>query len=204
MSLIPVSLAAEGPLDEQVLRRLLQQSRRPFVAGVCYGKRGKDHLQQNVSRFNQAAVHVPFIVLTDLDDEDCPPGLVSRWLPQGRSSNLILRIAVREVEAWLLADRERFAEFLRIAVTKIPQQPDDCADPKSLLVNLARRSRRRDIREDIVPAPGSTSRVGKNYIGQLMRFVLNEWSVDEAARQCSPSLDRAMRAIQSFTPTLRE
>lgn len=45
---IPVSLAAEGVLDEQVLRRLILKCGKPFVPGVCYGKRGKDHLRENV------------------------------------------------------------------------------------------------------------------------------------------------------------
>jgi hypothetical protein len=200
MNPIPVSLAVEGPLDEQVLRQLLRQSGKPFAPGVCYGKRGKDNLRANMARFNHAAAHVPFIILTDLDHEDCPPGLISRWLPQGRNSNLLLRVAVREVESWLLADRKRFAEFLGVAVTKLPHQPDDCDDPKLLLMNLARRSNQRDIREDLVPAPGSTSKVGRNYVGQLTGFVTTNWRVDDATRLCSRSLDRAMRALEKFSP----
>lgn len=196
-----MSLAAEGLLDEQILRRLIQQSGKPFAPGVCYGKRGKDHLRQNIARFNQAAVHIPFIVLTDLDDEDCPPGMLSRWLPRGRNNNLVLRIAVREVEAWLLADRERLAAFLSVAVSKIPPRPDECVDPKQEIVNLARRSSKREIREDVVPASGSTSRIGKNYIGQLTDFVTYKWRADHAVRQRSPSLDRALRALETFTPT---
>lgn len=201
MTPIPVSLAVEGLLDEQVLRQLLEQSGRPFAPGVCYGKKGKDHLKQNVARFNQAAAHVPFIILTDLDEEDCPPGLIGRWLPKGCHNNLVLRIAVREVESWLLADREHLAEFLRIPAILIPQQTDNCADPKSLLIDLAKRSPRRDIREDIVPVPGSTSKVGKNYVGQLTKFVTSKWHVDDASRSHSPSLDKAMKALIGFAPT---
>jgi len=204
MTPIPVSLAVEGDLDEQVLRQLLQQSGKPFTPGVCYGRRGKDHLRQNVSRFNHAARYTPFIILADLDNEDCPPGLVNRWLPHGRNSNLILRIAVHEVEAWLMADREHLAEFLGIPVAKIPQQTDDCNEPKLLLVNLARHSRKRHIREDLVPMLGSTSKVGRNYTGQLIRFAISAWRVDDAARRYSPSLDRAMNAVQRFTPIAQE
>jgi hypothetical protein len=203
MTLIPVSLAVEGDLDEQVLRQLLRQSGKPFAPSVCYGRRGKDHLRQNVSRFNHAAQYTPFIILTDLDNEDCPPGLVNRWLPQGRNTNLVLRIAVHEVEAWLMADREHLAEFLGIPIAKVPQQPDDCTDPKLLLVNLARHSRKRNIREDLAPMPESTSKVGKNYTGQLIRFAFSVWRVDGASRRHSPSLDRAMNAVQRFTPVMQ-
>jgi hypothetical protein len=201
MTSIPVSLAAEGPLDEQVLRQLLEKSGRPFAPGVCYGKKGKDHLKKNIARFNQAAAHVPFIILTDLDEEDCPPGLLGRWLPKGRHNNLVLRIAVREVESWLLADREHLAEFLGVLTTMIPQQPDNCTGPKSLLIDLARHSSRRDIREDMVPSPGSTSKVGKNYVGQLTKFVTSKWHVDDATRSHSPSLDKALKALIRFAPT---
>lgn len=46
MTQIPVSLAAEGDLDEQVMRQLLGRSAKPLAAGICYGKRGKDHLRK--------------------------------------------------------------------------------------------------------------------------------------------------------------
>lgn len=66
---IPVSLAAEGDLDEQVLRQLIVQCGSPFAPGVCYGRRGKDHLRENIGRFNHAASHIPFIILVDLDTD---------------------------------------------------------------------------------------------------------------------------------------
>ena len=165
MTPIYVSLAAEGLLDEQVLRRLLTHTGRDYVPTVCYGKRGKDHLRQNIARFNHAAEYTPYVILTDLDNDDCAPQLIDRWLPQGRHSNLTLRIAVREVEAWLLADRERFARFLGVAESKIPLLPDEVRDPKLLVVNLARQSRKRAVREDLVPVSGGTSQVRKNYVG---------------------------------------
>ncbi|KAA0221666.1 hypothetical protein EDS67_28165 [candidate division KSB1 bacterium] len=202
MSQIPVRLAVEGYLDEQVLRQLVKQSGKPFTAGVCYGKRGKDHLCDNVKRFNFAARHVPFIILTDLDNEECSPGLIKRLLPESRSQNLLLRVAVHEVEAWLLADRQRMAEFLGVPAAKIPSQPDDCKDPKTVLVGLARMSRRRDIRDDLVPAHLSTSKVGKNYTGRLTQFVTTKWRVNGLARKNSPSLDKALQALEQFSPTI--
>lgn len=202
MKPIPVSLAVEGVLDEAVLSHLLAQSGKRFTVGACYGKRGKDYLRQNVARFNYAAAHKPFIILTDLDEEDCPPGLVNRWLPLGQHGNLVLRIAVREVETWLLADRDQLAGFLGIAGTEIPQWPDRQQDPKALLVRLASRSRKRDIREDLVPAHESTSKVGKNYVGRLIHFVRNAWRVDSATRKRSPSLDKAIKSLEAFVPAL--
>ena len=203
MTVIPVSLAAEGLLDEQVLRRLLAFSGRPFAPGACYGRRGRDHLEQNLPRFNRAAAYRPFIALADLDRDECPPALLHHRLPDGPHRNLVLRIAVREAEAWLLADRQGFAEFLGVPVARLPFQPEDEADPKALVIALARRSRYRAMREEVAPAPGSTSPIGKNYVGQMTRFVVSRWKIENARRH-SPSLDRALKAVQRFSPALRE
>lgn len=145
---------------------------------------------------------MPFIILTDLDNDDCPPGLLNRWLPHGRNSNLVLRIAVREVEAWLLADRKRFAEFLGVAVSRLPQRPDECDDPKMFLVNLARGSRLREIRDDLIPTPLGTNKVGKNYVGQLIRFVTTKWCIETEALLHSPGLNSAMIALRKFSPKI--
>jgi hypothetical protein len=198
---LAVRLAAEGDLDEQVLRRLLADVGRPFAPGVCYGKHGRDHLRQNLPRFNHAARHCPFVVLADLETDECPPVLIRAWLPDGGHSNLLLRIPVRMVESWLLADQDGLANFLGIPSSWIPSQPDLVEHPKRLVVQIARRSRFRTIREDLVPAPGSTSYVGKNYVAQMIRFVLTRWQTQEARRH-SPSLDRALNALAHFTPIL--
>lgn len=196
---LPVSLAAEGLLDEQMLKQLLIQSGRPYVPGACYGKRGRDDLRLNVPRFNQAARHRPFIILADLEMEKCASELLNKWLPGGHHENLVLRIAVRMVESWLLADTAAFARFLGVTTHLIPQQPDQVMDPKSVVVNLAHRSRLRTIRADLVPAPNSTSRIGKNYAGRLTEFVQTQWQAGRA-RLNSPSLDRAMLALEKFRP----
>lgn len=203
MKTIPVSLVVEGLLDEQVLRRLIAQTTQRFEPGVCYGKSGRDYVKRNVLRFNQAARHQPFILLADLESDECPPILVQEWLPDGAHPNLVLRIAVRMVESWLLADRQALAGFLGVSATlaAFPRQPDLETDSKTVLVNLARCSRYRSIQQDLVPAPGSTSRIGKNYVGRLTQFVLQDWQV-ERARAASPSLERAVCALQRYSPTL--
>jgi hypothetical protein len=201
MNTIPVSLVVEGLLDEQVLRQLIAQTAQRFEPSVCYGKSGRDFVECNIPRFNQAARFQPFIVLADLERDECPPILIQQWLPDGTHPNLVLRIAVRMVESWLLADRQALARFLGVSPTLAawPRQPDQETDSKLALINVARRSRYRYILEDIVPAPGGTSRVGKNYAGRLTQFVLAEWKVERAC-QASPSLDRAVRALQRYSP----
>ena len=199
MTPIPISLAVEGPLDEQVLRRLIRLTSPALVPGPCYGKMGRDNLRVNVSRFNSAAPYKPFVILADLERDNCAPELVREWLPSGAHPNLVFRIAVRMVESWLLADRAAFAGFLGVSRDLLPLEPDRALDAKLLTVKLARRSRNRLIRADLVPANQSTSRVGKNYVGRLTEFIQTRWQIEQA-RQNSPSLDRAVRALAQFRP----
>ena len=43
---------------------------------------------------------------------------------------MIFRIAVREVESWIIADKEGIAEFLNVAVANFTDLPDNISDPK--------------------------------------------------------------------------
>ena len=109
-------------------------------------------------------------------------------------------VAVREVEAWLLADRVGFAGFLGARRELVPLNADAIEDPKACLINLARRSPRRDLRADIVPPPGSTRQIGPNYNGRMISFVKDRWDIS-AAKQSSPSLLRTVNAIGRFIPS---
>ncbi|NES96644.1 MAG: hypothetical protein F6K32_15690 [Desertifilum sp. SIO1I2] len=199
MNDIPINLAVEDALSEAVLREMLKQSLRNFSVGQCYNKGGFGYLKKLIPGLNHAAKGMPYFVLTDLDTEECPLSLISSWLSQPKHPNLLFRIAVREVEAWLLAHREAFSDFLGISEDLIPVNSDEIPDPKQCLINLARRSRKRTLREGIVPAQGSTAKIGKDYNGQLIRFVQNSWQA-EAAQVNSPSLKRAMQTLLNFEP----
>ena len=63
----------------------------------------------------------------------------------------------------------RFAPWL--VVVDLNRDAECAPDPKTTLINLARRSRRRAIREGIVPREGSGGRVGSGYPGRLIEFV---------------------------------
>jgi hypothetical protein len=187
--------AVEGDLDEAVARRLVHLI--GASPGNVYGKRGKEHLRQRVSGYNGAAKHAPWLVLVDLDDEaNCPPPAVAAWL-SSPARFLCLRFAVREIEAWLLADRERIAAFLGVTRARLPLDPEAVPDPKETMVNLARYSRRRVVREDLVPRPGSGRRVGPAYAARLIEFVNSAWDPVEAANR-SESLRRSIRCLEEL------
>lgn len=197
---IPINLAVEDQLSETVVREILKQSQRPFVIGNCYSCGGYGYLKKNINGFNNSAKGTPFFVLTDLDRGECPLELIEEWLSYSKHPNLLFRIAVREVEAWLFADREAFANFLGIRVQLIPDPVDQIDDPKRLLIHLASQSKNRELREAIVPSPRSTSQIGKGYNYTLNQFVTSYWRM-EVAIQSSPSLKRTVNAIMQFNPT---
>jgi len=138
-------------------------------------------------------------VLTDLDASECPPVLMREWLGIPKHLNLVFRVAVREVEAWLLGCRKSFGAFIGVLETRIPTNVEEIRDPKQFVVNLARRSRKRDIHLDIVPREGSTAKVGPNYNGRLISFVERYWD-PAVAGECSPSLRKTIDALDAFVP----
>ena len=110
-------------------------------------------------------------------------------------SGMCFRLAVRELEAWLMADVENCASFLGVGRKSMPLEVESLRAPKQDLVNLARKSRRRDIREGMVPPAGSRRRVGPEYTALLREFVQSSWD-PQTARSNSPSLDRAMKCLE--------
>jgi len=167
MAHLPVVFSAvvEGLTDEIVLRRVVESC--GAALGSVYGKNGKDSLRRQLHHYNQAANFLPWIVLIDLDqDADCAPAARAIWLT-APAPKMHFRIAVRAVENWLLADRETLAAFLSISEAHIPAEPESLNNPKATLVNLARRSRRRILREEMTPRPGSGRSVGPVYISRL-------------------------------------
>ena len=197
--MIPINLAAEDLLSEAVLRRLLEDSSRSYFVGTCYMHHGFGYLKRTIKGFNNAAKGTPFLVLTDLDTGECPPVLVRDWLPIPRHPNLLFRVAVHEVESWLLADAVGLAQFLRVRAARIPRDVEGIPEPKRFLIQLASGSPNRQFVQDIVPAPGDTSVQGPNYNARLEQFVRESWSPKRAAAR-SPSLRRTVERIRSFNP----
>lgn len=182
-------------MDEAVLRLLVEHA--GGSTGTVYGRRGKAYLQQRIHGFNQAARHTRWVVLVDLDaSADCPLELRKDWLPNP-SPQLCFRVVVRAVEAWLMADAENLARYLGIARSRIARDPESVESPKQALVNLARRSPRRNIRQDMVPRPASGRLEGPAYSSRVTEFATLRWR-PEVAAQHSNSLARAIRCIRQL------
>lgn len=193
--MIVLTAAVEGLVDEAVVRRLAKHV--GMEVGPVHGKNGKGHLRQRIAGYNNAARISPWLVLVDLNREaECAPPLRGAWLNQP-ATNMCFRVAVREVESWLLADRGRLAKFLGVPTSRVPTTPEAIEDPKRTVIELAARSRRRDIREDMVPRPGSGRRVGPAYESRLIEFVGSLWQPEVAAR-FSDSLRRCLIRLKEM------
>ena len=191
---IPLTAAVEGPVDDVALRRIAESA--GVEVSTVYVTNGKGNLVRRLEGFNSAAQHAPWLVVVDLNGTACAPELLAEILP-APSPLMTCRVAVRAIEAWLMGDVDRLASFLSVAASRFPADPDAVNDPKQALVNLAAHSRRRAIREDMTPRPGSGRSVGPNYSGRLIEFITDEsagWRPDVAANR-SDSLARALRAV---------
>ena len=218
---IAIAIAIEDALSETVWRRVIKHTRRDITIAARYpetelpggrdnlrnvkerrGPSGFGQLRVRLPAFNRAAANgFPFFVLTDLDVHmKCPGQLLGKWLPRvRRSGNLVFRVAVREVEAWLLADRANLADFLEVDSAHLPKRAESVADPKAEIVRLARLSSSEEITNDLVPHAGSTAEVGRYFERSLLTFARQHWDIEEAARR-SRSLRRALKAIERFQP----
>lgn len=185
-------VVVEGLSDEAVARRLAEIS--GFRVGAVYVKHGKQEVDPRLPAYAAAARFGPWLVLRDLDhDADCAPSLLGRLLPD-RPARLVVRIPVRAVESWLLADHERLAAFLGVSQASLPARPDELDQPKRALVALAARSRRRLLRRDMTPSPDSTAVVGPAYASRMIEFASELWEPHRAAQR-SPSLRRCLDAL---------
>lgn len=186
----PCSVVVEGLLDEVVARRLLTHA--GLSMGNVYGRQGKGYIRRKAADFVQAGRHGLWLILCDLDnDAACAPELLRQWRIEDAP---YLRVAVREIEAWFLADRDRIADFLAVSPARIPRDPEALDDPKNVLTSVARSSSRRLVREGVPPSDASGRSEGPAYSSILEEFVVDHWHVDVAMKE-SDSLTRLVKHL---------
>lgn len=197
-----VALGTEDELSEAVAVRLLAEHEQHLQPGLRLRKSGFGYLRSNVKRWRELAQRQPVVLITDLDQIACPPALLNDWLgSQACPENLLLRVAVREVEAWLLADHVAMQSLLGDRA-RLPPAPDVLPDPKQHLLGLAKRAPR-DVRLDLVHEAGTVARQGLGYNARLTDLVRMSWSPARAAER-SPSLARARRSLGALARQLQE
>lgn len=187
-------VAVEGDSDVAAAIKILHACGQE-VAGRTIVCGGKSNLDARLPGIRAAAAHRRWLVLRDLDRESCAPQVRARL--QVAAAPGFLRIAVRAIEAWLLADREAAALWLGVAPRSIPEDVEGVLDPKAEVIRLACRPTRKVIRQDIVPR--RAARVGPGYVDQIRRYAEGGWRPDVAAR-AAPSLARCLAYVRNWRP----
>lgn len=188
-------LAIEDAVSEAIARKVVAVVRPDITITAALGRQGSGYLRGRARELNRSAASMRVLLLTDLDSaEQCAPDVVRSWFGT-TTPNVIARVAVMEIESWVLADRVEAAAFLGVPSHRIPSDTDGISDPKEFLVNLARRSRSSRIRDQLVPTTGSTATVGPAYNPRVSEFVVGAWDPERAA-SASDSLRRAIARIR--------
>jgi hypothetical protein len=193
---VQVELAfVEGELERPVAATLLKHCQHHVPLERIISKGGGGTLWSQIARFQQVAINLkrPVFVLADLERERCAPSLLARRVRFEVDPRLVIRIAVRMLESWLLGDLEGLGAFLEIKKPSVDSPPDDLDNPKRALVELCRRSPNKELRAALVP-PNPRSIVGPGYLAAMSRFATDHWAPQRAEAR-SPSLAKAISAL---------
>jgi hypothetical protein len=185
--MVGICLATEDSLSEVVGLRLVAET--GLEVSLCLRKGGNGYLRSRIQSFCEISRQHPVLLITDLDRGQCPAALIGDWFRERqRPDDFLVRVAVREIESWLLADHAAMAGFMGIASRSLPRSPDGLIDPKAHLISLARTGTR-DVREALVPDVRAIAAQGVGYNSRLTEFVRESWQPARAALR-SPSLAR--------------
>lgn len=190
-----VSLATEDALSESIGKRLI--AAEGLDLAHVLRKNGNGYLRGRIKNWCEFSRNVqPLILLTDLDDSVCPAALIERWLGTNTAPlDLLFRVAVHEIESWLLADHEAM-KYLFGTKVRLPSAPDALTDPKRHLLDLAKRASR-PVRDDLVAPQGAIASQGVGYNARLCALVEEHWNPERASSR-SPSLARARQRLRQL------
>lgn len=188
-------LVGEDDLCCALGERLIEQTLPDWTLAIApINKRGVSKLKADLPRYMQQALHVrPVLCVADTDGA-CPVTLCQEWLPRTAPQDLLLRLAVTESEAWVMADRSAFASALGVSVASVPRDPEALPDAKREVLRLAARSSKRRVKEEMLSLQDIT-KPGTGYNKHLCALVRQGWRAT-VARQASESLHRAMLALE--------
>lgn len=185
----PVAIATEDELSEAVALRLVAENVELDCITHKLRKGGFGYLRSRMESWCQMSEHQVMLVLTDLDKAKCLVEMRDEWLGRNNSSkNLVFRIVVREIEAWVLSDHKATRNLIGTKGV-LPFCPDDLIDPKQTLLSLVKGAPK-VIRDDLLRVgSGGVLAQGLGYNARLVPWIKSEWDPARAAER-SPSLAR--------------
>lgn len=187
----------EDPLSRAVIRRLICELVGDIpLTELQPNQGGFGSMKAKFRDYCTLARHHFVFILTDLDSTECAPSLRAEWMDDVGLSDplpekMCFRIAEREVEAWLIADRDNLSRYLGVPIREFPED-QNLEDPKEFLLNCVRQHGDDISRFELLPE--GVSRVGLGYNTYLSRFASEIWDFQNASCRNS-SLSRAIQKI---------
>lgn len=189
-----INIATEDELSEVVASRLVTDLLPSYEIGSLLRRNGSGYLQSRFRNFCQIARREPVFLITDLDDRICAPQMRLDWLNgQNQPELMLFRIAVREIESWLIADSVALSDYLGVSERIIPKSPDNLPEPKQTVLRIA-RSASRGIRLEVLATRGTISSQGIGYNRVMSEFARTTWCPVRAG-DASESLRRTITRL---------
>ena len=188
-----INYIVEGQTDVPVAERLIRRvGLYPVEFMVAEGKARLDQV------LRERSLRGNVLVLRDLDnDAECAPTLIEKLVPYEIPKGICLRIPIKSVESWLLADVEGFSQAFSVHLKSHVVKPDESDNPKRDLINQCRRSKSRKVRDQMTQLSANGLRPGPVYTLRVIEFAQTIWDPERAAGH-SPSLARALVAIDQL------
>jgi len=207
MDKIRLYIVGEDRATYAVIKKILSHCSDNFEIILELPARGGE-VKNKISEFNKLSETYPVILLIDLDSNNCAPELLQQLITN-KNDNFIFNIAVDEAEAWLMADREGFADYFKINLKEMPiacqtkqggrkaltEMNFDYKSSMYLTHDLIKKSRSSEFIQQLTPKKGATK--GPEYNDCILPFIQNKWDIDNAA-QNSDSLSRMILRIKNL------
>jgi predicted SnoaL-like aldol condensation-catalyzing enzyme len=185
-----VLYAVEGSTDAPIAEKLIQLVGR--LPRQVSASGGAGVVDSKIARWAKPSNRAPMLILRDWDSVDgveCAPRLVQKLAGPHRPPNVAVRVVVRSIESWLMADRDAASAYFR--TSSMPTRPENLERPKLALVRACKSSRLVKVRSGMVPREGSGGAVGADFAPLITEFAREHWDPMRAAEN-APSLGRAI------------
>ena len=204
-----VYIVGEDDATKEIIRKIINYCGNKIEIITELPARG-GQLKSKIKEFNVLSKAFPVILLTDLDNNDCPTTLIKSWNIVDKNDKFMINIAVDEAEAWLMADRESFAKYFHVKEDLIPTShktklngPHYTTEMNfpykaSLYLNskIIPESTDMAIRQQMLPTNGSVK--GREYNVIVIPYIKKHWNIDKAISN-SDSLRRMVNKIKEWS-----
>ena len=206
-----VYIAGEDEATREVIVRIIKEYGHDLNILGSLPARGSQ-VKSSIKKYNQLSQKYPVILLTDLDEEPCGPVGKEKLLRDvQKSRDFVVNIAVDEVDAWLMADKDGFANYFGVPLSIMPNSvPQKMSGRKALpelslpvksswfiTHQLMQHSTNAERKAQVEVSPKDKNCKGKEYNTAIVPFVRNVWN-PEKARLASDSLNRMILRIEKL------